>query len=119
VPLGVEAVRSIGVYLREVRDVVAREYSGDALWLGIDGRALGCTGLGSMVKRYATMPGITTIIGLHSIRRACATHMLRHGAPAAAIQLLLGHADMSHLSQYLKVTINDLRNAHEHSRLGA
>ena len=118
VPLGTEAVRWIGTYLKQVRNVVLKECSGDALWLRMDGPPLGYGTLEQMVKRYGRVPGITTRIGLHSIRRACATHMLKHGAPAAAIQILLGHADMCHLSQYLNVTISDLKKAHEESRLG-
>jgi len=118
VPLGTEAVRWLRVYLQQVRNAEARVCSGDALWLAKRGLPMGYANPPQLLVRYSKAPGITTRIGLHSIRRACATHMLRHGASAGAIQLLLGHTDMRHLSQYLNVTISDLKNAHEESRLG-
>ena len=118
VPLGAEAIKWIDLYLREIRAVVVRDHSGDALWLAEDGRPLGYGSIHQMVRLYSKAPGIITKIGLHSIRRACATHMLRRGASPSAIQLLLGHSDMRHLSQYLDVAISDLKKAHEQSRLG-
>ena len=118
VPLGAEAIRWLRIYLKQVRTVKAKEYSRDALWLGRSGRPMGYENPPQLLARYGKAPGITTRIGLHSIRRACATHMLRRGASAASIQLLLGHADMCHLSEYLKVSISDLKKAHEESRLG-
>jgi site-specific recombinase XerD len=71
-----------------------------------------------ILLRYREAPGITMRIGLHSIRRACATHMLARGASPVAIQALLGHSALQHLSQYLKVTITELKKAHEESRVG-
>lgn len=118
VPLGADAVRWLRIYLREVRAKHATEESGDALWITMTGRPLGYQALQEMVLRYHKASGISTHVGLHSLRRACATHMLRHGAPAASIRLLLGHSSMRHLSEYLRVTISDLKKAHEQSRLG-
>ena len=118
VPLGAEAIRWLRIYLKQVRTVKAKEYSRDALWLGRSGRPMGYENPPQLLARYGKAPGITTRIGLHSIRRACATHMLRHGASAASIQLLLGHSDMRHLSHYLRVAMSDLKKAHEESRLG-
>jgi len=117
-PLGPAAVEWLGRYLAQARPRLAGAASGDALWLGKNGKPLSGAGLQDMLRAYRKAPNIVTLIGLHSIRRACATHMLRRGASPVTIQMLLGHADMKHLSQYLRLTISDLQRAHAASRVG-
>ena len=117
-PLGPAAVEWLVRYLAEARPALAETSSGVALWLGKNGKPLSGAGLQDMLRAYRKVPDIVTLIGLHSIRRACATHMLRRGASPVTIQMLLGHADMKHLSQYLRLTISDLQCAHAASRVG-
>ena len=62
--------------------------------------------------------GLNPVIRPHAVRRACATHMLRNGASPLDIQKLLGHADLKNLSQYLAVSIAEMRECHRRSRLG-
>lgn len=118
VPLGPSAAAWVARYLAEVRPALAGAGSGDALWLAHNGRPLDGNALHAMLWRYRRALGILTPIGLHAIRRACATHMLRRGASPVTIQLLLGHATMEHLSQYLRLSIADLQRAHAASRVG-
>ena len=70
------------------------------------------------VEECARKAGIVTPITPHAIRRACATHMLRRGAHPVQLQILLGHASLKCLSQYLRVTFQELRAMHERGRLG-
>jgi integrase/recombinase XerD len=118
VPLGPVAVEWVRRYLAEVRPVLAGGESGVALWLTMGGKPLNSAALQVTMWRYRKAPGITTPIGLHTIRRACATHMLRRGASPMTIQILLGHATMAHLGQYLRLSITDIKQAHEVSRVG-
>ena len=118
VPLGPAAVEWVKRYLSEIRPVLAKAGSGEALWLMKDGSPLNSGTLQVTMWRYRKAPGITTPIGLHTIRRACATHMLRRGASPVTIQMLLGHATMGHLGQYLRLSIKDIQQAHEASRVG-
>jgi integrase/recombinase XerD len=117
-PLGPAAVAWLARYLAEARPRLAGLSSGEALWLGRDGKPLSGDGVFAMLCMHRKAPGIVTKIGPHSIRRACATHMLSRGASPVTIQMLLGHADMKHLSQYLRLTISDLQRAHAASRVG-
>jgi integrase/recombinase XerD len=118
VPLGPTAVQWLGRYLAEIRPGFAGAASVEALWLARNGTPLDGNALQAMIGRYGKAPGIVTPVRLHSIRRACATHMLRRGASPVAIQALLGHADMKHLSQYLRLSIADLQRVHAGSRVG-
>jgi site-specific recombinase XerD len=86
--------------------------------LNARGRPLSGDAAQQQLFRYRRAPGIATRIGLHSIRRACATHMLRRGASPVAIQSLLGHASLRHLSQYLRLSITDVKGMHAESRVG-
>ncbi len=117
-PLGPAAVAWLGRYLEEVRPGLVGAASGEALWLVCTGKPMDGNALQAMMWRYRQAPGILTKIGLHSIRRACATHMLRRGASPVTIQMLLGHASMEHLSQYLRLSITDIKQAHAASRVG-
>jgi site-specific recombinase XerD len=44
--------------------------------------------------------------------------MLGNGANPVYIQMLLGHADLKTLRQYLKVTVADLAKTHGKSKVG-
>ena len=46
----------------------------------------------------------------HSLRHACATHMLRHGARIRDIQVLLGHRKLTSTQVYTTLTANDIRD---------
>jgi len=48
-------------------------------------------------------------VGPHMLRRACATHILRNGAPAQVLQKLLGHEHLSTTEFYTDETGEDVR----------
>jgi len=90
----------------------------DALWINHTGRPLTGQGINGILKQHGRDAAIKPAITIHALRRACATHMLRNGAHPIQIQMLLGHADMSHLSQYLRLTITDIKKMHQNSNPG-
>ena len=118
VPLGRRAGIWLRKYLKEVRPVLLSGNDTDALWLKRPGRPLGDEGIAMMARHCTASAGIKPPLTLHSLRRACATHMLQNGAHPIQIQMLLGHASMYHLSQYLKLTIAELKDAHSKSNPG-
>ena len=117
VPLGVSAAGWLSRYLSESRPRLIRSGT-DMLWIGNDGMALGYPGTRVAILHHARAAGLAGKCSPHGIRRACATHMLRRGAQPVEIQLLLGHASMRHLSQYLRLSIADIKAAHERSKPG-
>lgn len=56
--------------------------------------------------RKAKVPGITP----HSLRHACATHLLAAGADLRMIQLLLGHASIASTQRYTHLTSNSIQD---------
>lgn len=118
VPLGRVALDWLKRYLEARDNLLDGNTEESALWLNTRGMRLSGQLLNILVKTYArSCAQIRTPVTTHSLRRACATHMLQRGASPVEIQLLLGHADMKHLRNYLRVSIFDLKAAHEKTRV--
>ena len=119
-PLGASCLYWLGTYLRTVRpELTARGPATPALWLARRGaRRLTRVAMESTLRRYSIQAGILPPIAPHAVRRATATHMLVNGASPLAIQQLLGHASLTHLGQYLRLRITDLKEMHARSRPG-
>ena len=117
VPLTISAATWIGRYIENERSQFPGSDAG-ALWLGHNG-PLSANAISSIFYAQSRASGVEPVIRPHAMRRACATHMLSNGASPIEIQQLLGHTCLKHLSQYLAVSMVELKQAHDNSRLGA
>ncbi len=112
VPFGQEAERWIGRYLAEARSaILGGQQSGD---LFVTARGAGMTRamFWVIVKKHAEAGGVRVPLSPHTLRHAFATHLLNHGADLRAVQLLLGHADISTTTIYTHVARERLRQLH-------
>ena len=117
-PLGSSASAWLARYLVKARPRMQEGTVTDALWIGRGGHPLGYPTVAGIMRTASMQAGLQQPISAHALRRACATHMLQHGAHPVQIQMLLGHASLRHLSQYLRLTITELHEAHAKSRPG-
>lgn len=88
-----------------------------ALWIDNRGKRLTYMALEHAFDRHAAMAGLDGV-SPHTMRRACATHLLQRGAHVVFVQQLLGHATMRHLAHYLRMSILELKQTHRASKPG-
>jgi integrase/recombinase XerD len=103
VPIGQEATDWVRRYLRDARGKLARR---SARWLFVnarDGSALSRVGFWKILKEYGIKAGMTRPLSPHVLRHSFATHLLERGADLRAIQVMLGHADLSTTQIYTHV----------------
>jgi integrase/recombinase XerD len=112
VPFGQEAHAWICRYLREARADILQAKVSDALFVTVRGGAMTRQMFWILVKRYALAAGIQVPLSPHTLRHAFATHLLNHGADLRAVQMLLGHADISTTTIYTHVARERLRQLH-------
>lgn len=114
VPLTARATSALVTYLRERRPQLAGAAPETALFLSTrGGRRLTDSGLAKVVQRAARVSRLP--FSAHSLRHACATHLLKGGADVRLIQELLGHKRLATTSLYTEVTVLDLKQAFERS----
>lgn len=78
-----------------------------------DNKGLDRRSVERIVKKYATIAGITKKVTPHVIRHCFATDLLQNGADIRAVQQLLGHADISTTQIYTHVTNKHLKEIHQ------
>jgi integrase/recombinase XerD len=112
VPFGQVARDWISRYLADARpDILDGQQTDD---LFVTGRGQGMTRamFWVIVKKQAAAAGITAPLSPHTLRHAFATHLLNHGADLRAVQMLLGHADISTTTIYTHVARERLKQLH-------
>ncbi|MET0381802.1 MAG: site-specific tyrosine recombinase XerD [Burkholderiaceae bacterium] len=112
VPFGEEARRWLDAWLDGARGALLDGRRSDALFVTARAAPMTRQMFWTLVKKYAAIAGIQAPISPHTLRHAFATHLLNHGADLRAVQLLLGHADISTTTIYTHVARERLRQLH-------
>lgn len=113
VPYGTEAQQHLRRYLDEGRPTLLKHRTND-VFLNRFGRSMTRQAFWQHIKRYGLEVGIPAkMISPHVLRHSFATHLLDHGADLRAIQMMLGHTDLSTTEIYTAVARERLRQVHE------
>ena len=100
VPFGEEAGRWLETWLL----VRPPRPAGPHVFAGRAGRAMTRQNFWQRIKLYAAMAGVKPLPSPHTLRHAFATHLLNHGADLRAVQMLLGHANVTTTEIYTHVS---------------
>ncbi len=112
VPFGEEAHGWLTRYLSEARGVILAGQASDAFFVTGRGGPMTRQMFWKLIKQYALRGGVLVPLSPHTLRHAFATHLLNHGADLRAVQMLLGHADISTTTIYTHVARERLRALH-------
>ncbi len=112
VPIGRSAVRALDVYLREIRPRLETGGGKGVVFLNARGRPLTRMGVWKILRKHVERAGISKRVTPHTLRHSFATHLLEGGADLAAVQEMLGHADISTTQIYTHIDREYLRDVH-------
>jgi integrase/recombinase XerD len=113
VPLGGEAQSWVRRYLASARPLLAKGQSSPSLFLSRFGRPLTRQGFWKLLRAYGAAAGIDRRVTPHTLRHSFATHLLERGADLRAVQMMLGHADISTTQIYTHVSRSHLKAVYD------
>ena len=112
VPFGAQAHEWIRRYLGTARAEILQGRASDGLFVTARGDCMTRQAFWLLIKRYAQRADVHVALSPHTLRHAFATHLLNHGADLRAVQMLLGHADISTTTIYTHVARERLKQLH-------
>jgi integrase/recombinase XerD len=96
VPIGQAALQRLERYLREARPAILKGRKSNVLFVTTWGGAFTRQAVAKLVKKHARAGGLGDKPARpHKLRHAFATHLVEGGADLRAVQMILGHADLS------------------------
>ena len=104
VPIGDTAAGWVGRYVQGWTSAPAARSPSPRLFVNArDGGTLSRSGFWRILTAYGRQAGLPPSLSPHVLRHSFATHLLERGADLRAIQMMLGHADLSTTQIYTHV----------------
>ncbi len=113
VPFSENAGERISEYLEHGRPLLLKKKTSPYLFLSNRGTAMTRSRFWQIMNTIATHAGIRKQISPHVLRHSFATHLLAGGADLRAVQMMLGHSDISTTQIYTKIDTDRLKSVHE------
>jgi len=113
VPIGQHAKTKIEKYIENYRGPALKNKLSTYLFIARAGKPISRQGFWKLLRRYADQARIHKKISPHSLRHSFATHLLEGGADLRAVQVMLGHVDISTTQIYTHVTRKHLQELHQ------
>ena len=112
VPIGNYAKNIIDRYVKTARSLLLKGGVSHYLFVARAGKPMTRQGFWKLLKQYALQAGIAKKITPHSFRHSFASHLLEGGADLRAVQVMLGHTDISTTQIYTHVAREHLLQMH-------
>jgi integrase/recombinase XerD len=113
VPLGHDAADWVRRYLEDGRPALTKGRKSAWLFVNARGGQLSRVGFWKLLKEYGIKANVPRGLSPHVLRHSFATHLLERGADLRAIQMMLGHADLSTTQIYTHVLEARLRTVYD------
>lgn len=113
VPFGEKARKAVIAYIQGGRAMLNKGGNSPYLFLNFRKKPMTRQGFWKIIKKYGKDAGIKKKITPHSLRHSFASHLLERGADLRAVQVMLGHEDISTTQIYTHVTRERLKELHE------
>jgi integrase/recombinase XerD len=113
IPTGDQAIEWIARYQKAARPALLKGRASPRLFLNVRGKPLSRVGFWKLLKRYGRRANLPRTLSPHVIRHSFATHLLERGADLRAIQMMLGHTDLSTTQIYTHVIEARLRSIYD------
>ena len=115
IPLGSMSLKALKEYVNDARPFLIKDESVKSLFVNINGKKLTRQGFWKIVKYYKEQAHITKEITPHVLRHSFATHLLQNGADLKAIQMMLGHSDISSTQVYMQFQDEGIKNVYKNT----
>ena len=112
VPVGEAAKEWLARYIKDARPALAVK-GAKTLFVNARGGRLSRSGFWRLLTGHGRTAGIRGALSPHVLRHSFATHLLERGADLRAIQMMLGHADLSTTQIYTHVLEARLRTVYD------
>jgi integrase/recombinase XerD len=113
VPAGDQATEWIERYRRSARATLLKGRTSPWLFVNARGKPISRVGFWKVLKTHGRRANLPRSLSPHVVRHSFATHLLERGADLRAIQMMLGHADLSTTQIYTHVLEARLRTVYD------
>ena len=113
IPLGEKAAQMINLYIDEYRcKFLKKSNSGGYLFLNNRGKSLSRVSIWKIIKKHSSDLPNSDRITPHVFRHSFATHLIEGGADLRAVQMMMGHSDITTTQIYTHLDKSYLKDVY-------
>jgi integrase/recombinase XerD len=113
IPIGEMGLSAMDRYLSKARPELLKGQESEIVFVARQGKALSRQAFFKLLKSYAALAGISKTVSPHQIRHSFATHLVEGGADLRALQVLLGHSNLTSTEIYTHLNKERLHHLYQ------